>query len=287
MSAIDGWLAEANDPTRSWHKRQNTWEIEPWLELLPFTTRPETVIEGLVKVKAFYGSGWAKRWERVLQAVAAVPGAEGNALLVSLARAHKDIADDYTWMRAILNRGTLESVLLCVDLFIGRVLGTEPHGVDAWHVGRQLAEYAEKFPELKLELKKRYQAVDSGPGRRMLEHFFGEAGSEDDLIAMVKKYAANSQTYDGQMAQAVEAVAIDKVPVAEGSNTYSIYPAPVGDLRKALFDLLSGSPAEAALAKKCLETIDEFRDEHGIAANDARHPDVMSEHPWPLEAGSR
>jgi hypothetical protein len=121
----------------------------------------------------------------------------------------------------------------------------------------------------------------------MLEHFFGEAGSEDDLIAMVKKYAANSQAYDGQMAQAVEAVAIDKVPVAEGLNTYSIYPAPVGDLRKALFDLLSSSPAEAALAKKCLETIDEFRDEHGIAANDARPPDVMSEHPWPLEAGSR
>ena len=230
MSAIDGWLADANDPTRSWHKRQNTWEIEPWLELLPFTRRPEAVLDGLTKVKAFYGSGWAKRWERVLQAVAAVPGAEGDALLVSLARAHKDIADDYTWMRAILNRGTLESVLLYVDLFIGRVLGTEPHGVDAWHVGRQLAEYAQKFPELKLELKKRYEAVDSGPGRRMLEHFFGEAGSEDDLIAMVKKYAANGQAYDGQMAQAIEAVAINKVPVAEGSNTYSIYPAPVEGL---------------------------------------------------------
>ena len=45
--------------------------------------------------------------------------------MASLARAHKDIADDYTWMRAILNRGTLESVLLYVDLFIGRVLGGE------------------------------------------------------------------------------------------------------------------------------------------------------------------
>ena len=53
---------------------------------------------------------------------------------------------------------------------------------------------------------------------------------------MVKKYAANNQAYDGQMARAVEAVAVDKVPVAEGSNSYSIYPAPVGGLRKALFD---------------------------------------------------
>jgi hypothetical protein len=283
MRAIDGWLAEANESNQAWHKRQNTWEIEPWLELLPFTTRPENVLEGLAKVKAFYGSGWAQRWGRVLEAVAAAPGAQGDALLVSLAHAHKDIADDYTWMRAILNRGTLNSILLYVDLFIERVLGTEPHGVDAWHVGRQLAEYAVRFPELKLELKKRYETVDSGPGRRMLEHFFGEAASQDDLVAMVKKYAADGQAYDGPIASVIEAVAVDKVSIAEGSNAYNIYPAPVGNLRKALFDFLSGSPTEATLAKKCLIAIDEIRDKHGIAANDTRHPDVMSERPWPPE----
>lgn len=76
-----------------------------------------------------------------------------------------------------------------------------------------------------------------------------------------------------------------KVPVSDGSNAYSIYPAPVGELRKALFDLLNGSSMEAAIAKKCLEAIDGLRDEHGIAADDARHPDVMSERPWPPEAG--
>jgi hypothetical protein len=30
---------------------------------------------------------------------------------------------------------------------------------------------------------------------------------------------------------------------------------------------------------------DVLRDEHGIAANDAWHPDVMSGIPWPQEAG--
>jgi hypothetical protein len=284
MRAIDEWLAEANDSDQAWHKRQNTWEIEPWLELLPFTTRPETVLEGVTKVKAFYGSDWAQRWERVLSALAALPGAQGDVLLVSLAREHREIADDYAWMQAFLNRGTLEGVLLYVDLFIERVLGNDSHGVDAWHVGRQLAEYAERFPELKPELKKRYETVGNGPGRRMLEHFFGEAASQDDLLAMVKKYAANGQAYDAQMALVIGAVAVDKVPVAEGSNTYNIYPASVGNLRKSLFDLLSGSPTEAALAKNCLIAIDRLRDENGIAANDTRHPDVMSERPWPPEA---
>ncbi len=285
MQAIDDWLLDAgDDPIKAWHKRQNTWEIEPWLELLPFTTRPEAVFDGLAKVKAFYGRDWAKRWERVVRAVAAVPDAAGITLLTSLAREHKDIADDHAWMQAILNRGSLGSVLLYVDLFIERILGIGPHGVDAWHVGRQLADYAQKFSELKPELRKRYETVGNGPGRAMLEHFFGDAAGADDLLAMVKKYAANNEPYNGEMARAVEAVAVDKVPTAEGSNAYNIYPAPVRKLRKALFELLNGSSVEASIAKQCLNAIDKLRDEYGIAADDARHPDVMSERPWPLEA---
>ncbi|MCS3926102.1 hypothetical protein M2175_001133 [Bradyrhizobium elkanii] len=225
MGAIDQWLAAAgSDPTTAWHKRQNTWEIEPWLELLPFTTRPEAVFDGLIKVKAFYGRDWAQRWERVLTAVAAAPDAVGIALLTCLARAHKDIADEHAWMQAILNRGTLESVLLYVDLFIERILGTEPHGADAWHVGRQLAEYAQSFPELKHQLRRRYQTVGNGLGRTMLEHFFGEAASDEDLLAMVKKYAANSQAYDGQMARAVEAVAVDKVALGTITGQTMVLP---------------------------------------------------------------
>jgi hypothetical protein len=153
MRGVDEWLrSTAKD---AWHKKQNTWEIEPWLELLPFTTRPEAVIEGLAKVKAFYGDGWVKRWERVLTAVAGVPAAEGDALLAELARAHKDIAEDFEWMNAILGRDSAEAVLLYVGLFIEGVFGKGPHAIDAWHVGRQVAEYAQKFPQLKAELKRR------------------------------------------------------------------------------------------------------------------------------------
>jgi hypothetical protein len=52
MSAIDVWLAEANDPTRSWHKRQNTWEIEPWLELL-CCTRFGDPVDALLRERGF------------------------------------------------------------------------------------------------------------------------------------------------------------------------------------------------------------------------------------------
>ncbi|MDA9512203.1 hypothetical protein XI04_03845 [Bradyrhizobium sp. CCBAU 11430] len=282
--AINDWLSAANQDPNAWHKRQETWEIEPWLELLPFSTQPEAVFEGLVKVKAFYGRDWAKRWERVLTAVAAIPGPLGDELLLRLAREHRDIADDHTWMRAFLERGAVASVLLYLDLYNDGMFGRGPNGVDAWHIGRQLAAYAQRSPELNSELQKRYETIGDGPGRKVLEQFFGEAAGENDIVAMVKKYAATKQSYDGQMHRALEAVATEKVPIGEDSNAYNVYPAPVGELRKALFGMLDGTPAEAAIARRCLKEIDELRDEHGIAADDGRHPDVMSERPWPPEA---
>jgi hypothetical protein len=283
MQGVDEWLEEAAKD--AWQKRQNTWEIERWLELLPFTPRPEAVIEGLTKVKAFYGRDWAKRWERVLAAVAGVPGARGEALLAALARAHKDIAGDFEWMKAVLGRDSESAVLLYVDLYIEGIFGRGPHAADGWHVGRELAAHVHEFPLLKPELKKRYDALSIGPARAMLEDLFGEIGGDDDLIAMVKKYAASCQPYDGRMAGAVRAVALREVPVSDGSNSFYIQPASVARVRKSLFALLGGSPQEVALARSCLAAIDILRDEHGIAANDTRHPDVMSEIPWPPEAG--
>ena len=101
---------------------------------------------------------------------------------------------------------------------------------------------------------------------------------------MVKKYAATGQAYDGRMNRVVRAVALRHEPVREDSNSFYVHPASVAHIRKFLFGQLGGTPQEAALAKSCLIAIDVLRDEHGIAANDTRHPDVLSEIPWPPEA---
>lgn len=187
-------------------------------------------------------------------------------------------------MNAIFSRGSATAVLLYVDLFIEGVFGREPHAADGWHVGRELAAYVQKFPQLKAELRKRYEAIGMGPGRAMLEHFFGECGGDDDLSRCLKKYAATGQTYDGPMDRAVRAVALRHEPVQDGSNSFYVHPASVAYIRKYLFGLIDGTRREAALAKSCLIAIDVLRDEHGIAANNSRHPDVLSESPWPLEA---
>ena len=128
------------------------------------------MIDGLTKVKAFYGAGWSKRWTRVLTAVAALPGTEGDALLAALARAHKDIATDFEWMKAILGRDLADAVLLGArPLHRGRIPPRSRRGRRlAWRT--RTRRVRPKFPHLEAELKQRYKAIGPGPARTMLEH---------------------------------------------------------------------------------------------------------------------
>ena len=140
------------------------------------------------------------------------------------------------------------------------VFGQGPNGIDAWRAGRDFAQYVTKYPELKPELRKRLAAALRGSkARAVLEDLFSEIASESDILAMIDRYAAQSRPYDQQMRAAVYAVTIDEV-----------------DIRHALFGKLADELP--------LRAIDTLRGEHGIAANDPRHPDVQSGKPWPEEA---
>jgi len=286
MQAIDDWLQDAGkDEQTAWHKRQHTWEIEPWLELLPFTDRPQSVLEGMGKVKEFYGSGHRRHFDRVIHAVAKAPGPQGEVLLSELIRAHKDIASDYTWTQAILSRDTASAALLCLELLTDGVLGKGQHSTNSWHLAQQVAPLVKRHPDLESELRKRYRGMVVGPGRVLLEHLFGEIGDGDDVIEMVKNYVATGRGYDGQLARALRVATLWHEPVPGAETSYYIRPASVAKLRKFLFGIAGGTSQEATLAARCLVEIDELHDEHGIAASDPRHPDIRSGRAWPAEAG--
>jgi hypothetical protein len=120
MQGIDEWLADANgDANKAWHKRQNTWEIERWLELLPFTDAPEGLFEGLEKVKDFYTKDWAQRWARVLTAVAWVQGAEGETFWRAFAEP-EDNTGEFEWMRHSATRtGRRRFFVVCGSVCAG------------------------------------------------------------------------------------------------------------------------------------------------------------------------
>ena len=285
LQAIDDWLQDAaKDERTAWHKRQHTWEIEPWLELLPFTDRPQSVVEGMEKVKAFYGSGHRQHFDRVVHAAANAPAPQGEALLAELIRAHKDIASDYTWTRVILSRDTASAALLCLDLVTEGVLGRGPNSTDSWHLAQQMTPLVERHSDLKAELKNRYRAMTAGTALSVLANLFGEIADGDDVMELVKKYIAAGKGLDGQLARALRQATIWHEPVPGAERSFYIRPASVAKLRKFLFGIVGGAAPAAALAVRCLIEIDELRDEHGIAAGDPRHPDIRSDRPWPSEA---
>jgi hypothetical protein len=187
-------------------------------------------------------------------------------------------------MRAFLSRASESALLSYVDLYIEEIFGQGPHAVDPWHAGRALAPYVQKLPQLRGQLQKRYKSAKSAHGRAMLEHLFGEIGEHEDVLLMIEEYATKAHPYDGRMANAIRAAALRHEPVQDDSNAYNIYPAEVGEIRQKLFSLFRRKAQEAGLAERCLVEIDVLRDEYGIAAGDGRHPDVMSEVPWPKEA---
>jgi len=280
MQGVRAWIDEANQ--KQWMIRESFWEVEGWLELLPFTDRPAAVVEAIAEVNAVLGH--EREMEQVVSALSYLPGEEAERLLGQLARKNKKLASTYHWENAIVRRGTASAALLLIDLASEGVLGNQPGGVDAWSLSERLTPLVREFPEVKAELSRRYQSGSGGPGDSLIEHIFVKLGDVDCFMALVQGYAWQNKRFDGLLDMAVQDIALRKEPVEGWSGAFEYQPVAIAKLRKDLFAMLNGTPHEAALAEACLSAIDRLRDEHGSAASEPRHPDIESGRPWPLAA---
>ena len=113
-----------------------------------------------------------------------------------------------------------------------------------------------------------------------------ELGDAEAVLTLVRSYAARGQAFDGLLANAIREAALGKEPAAGWSGAYELHPVPLPELRRELFAMLQSATANtAALAERCLTAIDELRDEYGSSEFEPRHPDVVSDQPWPRAAG--
>ncbi|WP_306623897.1 MULTISPECIES: NACHT domain-containing protein [Agrobacterium] len=279
LEGIAAWREKAGRD--AWQSRQNTWAIEPWLELLPFSERPELIIPALVDVRAFYGT-YRHRFERVLFSVREVPGQKGDELLRELARSHPDIANGYDWMKTMFARGP-SGVTLFLDLFADGALEASVGDLSRWNIAREFSEVSKKFPVVKAEIRRRYMGAQ-GLERKVYEQIFAEIGESGDLMAIVRSYAELGKPFDDTLRRVVHSVALRHQPIDGSSTHFEIYPSSVAGVRAFLFGIASNLGVGSDLAKHCLVELDELRDEHGFADEDPRHPDIASDLPWPPEA---
>ena len=93
--------------------QQNQWELENWIELLPYTDRPKTTIEGVSLAQEAIGR--PVRMEQVIQSLAAAPGEEAERTLGDIAQAFPTLGAEYTWTKAFLDRGSVSSIGMLLD----------------------------------------------------------------------------------------------------------------------------------------------------------------------------
>jgi hypothetical protein len=280
LQGVRAWLDQAQQDT--WMFLEGMWEIEGWLELLPFSDRPDATIEGIELVSAALSH--PRRMERVLSALAYAPGDNAETVMLGFVRQHPQLANQHDWVKAFLERGTPSAARMLIDLVFDGDLPSTHGPVDSRWISQQLSPLVQAHAELKSELLLRYQNAPNGPGRNVIERVLSELGDSESVLAIVRVYAGSGRAFDGFLDHAIREAALTKQPAVGWVGAYELHPAALIELRKELFGMLSGPPRAAALAERCLIAIDVLRDEYGPAEFEPRHPNVESGRPWPLTA---
>jgi hypothetical protein len=92
---------------------ENWWQLEEWLELMPFSDRPGSIVDALDFVKP---SPPPWRMQRVLSALGYAPSVDAEGVLGLLARNDARYLNERYWFVALDRRGTSPSAHLLLDL---------------------------------------------------------------------------------------------------------------------------------------------------------------------------
>jgi hypothetical protein len=279
LSAMAAWTDDAGQNT--WRRRE-LWEPIGWLELLPFTDRPDSLLDGVAMLADAVPH--LDRMDRVVTAAANAPGGQAEILLVALLRRFPTLVSQHEWAQALLRIRSVSAAVALVDLVVNETLGAGRGAVEIWRAARELAALAKKQPELQAEVLRRYEQGEHGGRHRLLERILAEVGNADCAAALARGYAREGKGFDGTLHEALRKAAVDERPVEGQPGVLNLHPVPMTEMRRELFALLGGAPRQAALAAQCLIAIDRLRDYFGPVEFEPRHPDISSGRAWPLAA---
>jgi hypothetical protein len=278
IEAIRAFLEEAQEKPWMLH-RDNRWELEGWLGLLPCTDRPETTVTGVEMV--FGADRHPQRMEEVVRSLSVAPGEAAERTLGELARRFPALAGEYEWIKAFTRRRTITAIGMLLDQLAEPSWPDRRGGTHVWSLGRDIAALTADLPELEEELLRRF-GVATGTARQVIEQALAKLGGPACVLALARDHAAHNRTFDRLLDEAIRETALAREPAAAWAGAFELHPIAVTALRRELFAMVSGTPAEAAVAGACLTAIDALRDEYGPTGLEPRHPDITTGRPWPV-----
>jgi hypothetical protein len=260
-----------------WRMDKNSSELMGWVELFPFSDRPNGALEVLDAIPEQHPN--PSDFDRLLLAAADAPENDALQLLKALADRDKRFLDNYRWTKAIFRIGTAPAANLLIDLIYS---GDLPRSGTFWT--RQLAELASAHPSIHAKILELYGKMPLGKSRSLLESVLLESPDSEVVLALVRNYAQHRKPFDGKLAHAISETAVGRHPVADWPGAYKPFSVQLSNLRKELFKMALANNSESALGSAGLNEIEELRDEYGRISEEPRHPDISLGRPWPKEA---
>jgi hypothetical protein len=178
-----------------WRLDEDRGELGSWLELFPFSDRPEAILDAIDVLDAEFSRPW--RLRRVLEALRDSPDSRCEQVLGALAQRDPRVFAEYEWANALIKRGTPSAAfMLIAAVREGKPL---PRGqsLDTWSISERLAPLFRADPGARAELVRQYEAERNGPAKDLLEAIVAKIGDPDALMKIVRSYAARKKLFDG------------------------------------------------------------------------------------------
>jgi hypothetical protein len=164
---------------------ERQWQPDAWLELLPFSDRPEVMLEAAELVEA--ASQRPHRRERIVFAPGVAPAPEAEGTLYELGRRFARLANSYEWMKAFVARGTASAIGRLLDLLQDADWPSKHDRLSGWALAQNIADLARAN-----ELRR------------------GEIGDPASTMEMVRSSARAGRPFDHRLNEAIHETALTK-----------------------------------------------------------------------------
>jgi hypothetical protein len=259
--------------------KQDWWELESWLELLPFSDRPMATLDGLDLIDPTWRQPW--RLRSVLSALSYAPSFEAEQVLKELPRRDSAFLNDHDWLGSLERRSPVTAARTLLELIADGTLSAVQVR-DRWWLTRKLGRAMQEDADFRADVYRQYDSSSGGIATELLEGAIAEGADETGVLVLVQNHANRGEPYSGSMEAGIQHAVVGERPSQDWAGASELFGIAVPSLRKRLFGLIQGDTPETQLAWRCLTRIDELRDEYGPVESEPRHPDIGSGRPWPI-----
>ncbi|MDK2741943.1 MAG: hypothetical protein NDI90_03435 [Nitrospira sp. BO4] len=251
-------------------------ELRDWLRLLPFTNRPVDAFDIVRALPEQYRTPDAL--EEMLDAFGLAPGDDAENVLFQLAEADTRLYAHREWRDAVIRRGTPAAATRFVDLAAQGAFSGKS-GTDQWDMSTRLASLIGKHAELRAHVYDLLKNGPTSPGLTLLAQAVAENADMDGLLLLIQSEIVHKRAFASS--HTIQSVVTEHVPAEDLKGAYNVLAVPAVELRRNLLAMTTdGGPTDAAA--RCLNLIDEIRDDYGTPESEPRHPDLASGKAWPI-----